>query len=561
MSISRPVFTPQTRAAFLERVRSQPFDVVVIGGGITGAGIARDAALRGLRVALLEKQDFAGGTSGNSARIIHGGLRYVEALQFGVVHQACAERRRLHVLAPHQVSPLPSTYPLSNSWLRRFKERLGFWAYDALAEYRNLHSSAYRRADQLKRDEPHVSLRHGRDAIRYWERTADDARLTLATLQAAGDHGAITLNYAGVVGLLKSRGRVAGVGVRDGLSGETFEVRAERVVNAAGPWSDAVRSLDEAGAAPGVRPNKGIHVAVPHARLPLAGQVIFSAPGDKRKLYALPWRNTSLIGTTDTDYSGDLEAVHALSDEVAWLLHSVNQAFVDTHLTEADVVSTFAGLRPLIYSQAANAYRATREHHITVSSSGLISITGGKLTTHRAMAKDVMDLVCAQLQRGAPCRTDRVPLDSGAGTPHEVAVLTESARAVASGLDEDIISYLVSAYGSRCTTVLDMAAQDERLGRRMVAGLPYLYAEVRYAVDHELACTLNDVLIRRTRLIHEAPQQGLPLAQNVAALMGEALGWHAEDIVRQVEAYARQVALTRRFDPTWKIPEAHHEPA
>ncbi|MGQ0604529.1 MAG: glycerol-3-phosphate dehydrogenase/oxidase [Anaerolineales bacterium] len=559
MPASSPIFTLRTRAAFLEQLRSQTFDVVVIGGGITGAGIARDATLRGFSIALLEKQDFAGGTSGNSARIIHGGLRYVQSLQFGVVHQACAERRILHALAPHLVSALPSTIPLADDWRRRLKVQVGFWAYDALAQYRNIHLSEHLTAGQLASAEPNISMRGGRDAIRYWERAADDARLTLAIIKSAYEHGALTLNYAEVMGLLKSQGHVAGVGVRDVLTGETFEVRAARVVNATGPWNDAIRNLDQASA-PSVRPNKGIHVAVPHAKFPIAGQVIFAAAGDQRMLYAVPWRTTSLIGTTDADYAGDLESVYALRDEVTWLLESVNRAFADTHLTDTDVVSTFAGLRPLVHGAGGAAYGATREHHISISDSGLISIAGGKLTTHRAMAKDVMDVVSAQLGRGSTCRTDRVPLDSSIGNQPEVTVLIENARAAAE-LEDDVLRYLVSAYGSQCMTVLNRAAQDKSLGRRMVDGLPYLYAEIPYAVEHEMACTLNDVLIRRTRLLHEAPGQGLPLAHGIAVRMAPLLGWSADDMARQVNAYRQQVALTRRFDSTGNLPEAQHEQA
>lgn len=560
ISSSLPIFTSHTRAAFLEQLRTQTFDVLIIGGGITGAGIARDAALRGLKAALLEKQDFAGGTSGNSARIIHGGLRYVESFQFGVVVQACAERRTLHALAPHLVSPLSSTIPLADDWRRRLKVQTGFWLYDALALYRNIQLSKHLTQKQLALVEPSITMRGGRDAIGYWERTADDARLTLTTIQSACQHGAVALNYVEVVGLIKSQGCVVGVGVRNGLTGDTFEVRAARVVNATGPWNDAVHSLDEATPALSVRPNKGIHVAVPHVKFPIAGQVNFAAAGGGRMMYAIPWRNTSLIGTTDTDYTGDLEAVSALHDEVAWILESVNQAFDDMHLTEAEVVSTFAGLRPLVHNETGSAYRATREHHISISASGLISIAGGKLTTHRAMAKDVMDLVSAQLRRGAPCRTDRIPLDSGIGNQQAVIELIESTHAVAADWDENIVHHLVSTYGSQCQEVLRLAAQDKNLGKQLVPGLPYLYAEILYAVNHEMACKLNDVLIRRTRLIHEAPGQGLSLAQRVATLMGGLLGWSDDDIAQEVSAYRQQVALTRRFDPTWK-PEAYNEHA
>lgn len=558
------VFTAHTRAAFLTQLQSQTFEVLVIGGGITGAGIARDAALRGFTVALLEKQDFASGTSGNSARIIHGGLRYIESLQFGVVAQACAERRILQTIAPHLVSPLPSLLPLpSDNGPRRSRIRLGFCVYDALALYRNLHVSQHLTAQQLAVAEPAISWRQGRDAIRYWERAVDDARLTLTTIQSACQSGAVALNYIEVISLLKSRGQVVGVGVRDGLTAKTFEVLAARVVNATGPWNDALRKLDQTALAPNVRPNKGIHVAVPHTKFPIVGQVNFASAGGSRQrmLYAVPWRNTSLIGTTDTDYADDLESVYALGDEVAWLLESVNRAFGEVNLSETDVVSTFAGLRPLVHGEGTTAYRATRDHQISISNSGLISIVGGKLTTHRVMARDVMNVVSAHLQRGAPCRTARVPLDSGVETIEDVTTLVESARAMTTGLEEEVIRYLVSTYGSQCLAVLQLVAQDKGLGRRIVMGLPYLYAEIHYAVRHEMAQTLNDVLIRRMRLIHEAPGQGLPVARAVAMLMGQTLGWGEADFTRHINAYGQQVALTRRFDSTWKLLEARHESA
>jgi glycerol-3-phosphate dehydrogenase len=552
---TQPIFRLDTRATFFEQLRARPFDLAVIGGGITGAGIARDAAMRGLSVALVEKQDFAGGTSSNSGRIIHGGLRYIESLQFGVVHQACAERRIVHALAPHLVSPLPSVIPLPQNRKQRLKLRAGLLAYDAAALYRNIHLSEHLTAAGMVLAEPSVAARGQHDGIRYWERTVDDARLTLSTIQSACRHGALALNYAEVISLLKAHGRVAGVGVRDVLTGRTFELRAAQVVNATGPWNDLVRAMDEPGTAPSVRPNKGIHIAVAHAAFPIAGQVNFAAIGEKRMLYAIPWRTTSLIGTTDTDYTGELETVHALRDEVAWLLESVNHAFVDTALTAADVVSTFAGLRPLVQSQEGVAYRASREHHITHASSGLISIAGGKLTTHRAMAKDVVDLVASRLRRGLPCRTNRVPLDAGISNEHDLNMLIKEAHASAPNLDQDVLHHLVFAYGSQSPVILEMAAQDSQLRRRIVPGLPYLYAEILYAIHHEMACTLSDVLIRRTRLIHETPDQALPLATSIAALIGQSLGWNANEHARQVRAYADQVALTRRFDPSWKLPE------
>jgi len=535
------------RTAQLERLKAESFDVLVIGGGITGAGIARDSALRGFKTALVEKQDFAGGTSGNSARLAHGGLRYVETLEFGVVYQACAERRILQNIAPHQVMPIPFIIPLSEKPGRRFKVRLGMGIYDALALYGNVQVNKHLSRQQVSQAEPGVSLQSGQDAMRYWERAVDDARMTLTTILAAVEQGAVALNYVEVVELLKIQDRVVGVGLRDQLSGATLEVKATRVVNASGPWNDAIRRLDESGLAPSVRPNKGIHVIVPQARLPIKGAMDFPAAGGKRTMYAVHWRQTTIIGTTDTDYDGDLDNAHAQKDEVAWILESVNGAFANTHLTEADIVSTYAGLRPLVRSDGSSAYKATREHHILVSPSGLISISGGKFTTHRAMARDVMDLISTQLQAGKTCRTHQVPLDGGLATQQAVLALLENVHSVASELDEDVVQHLVASYGSQALTLLNLAAQDAKLKRRIVEGLPYLYAEIPYAINHEMACTLSDMLIRRTRLMHETPQQGLAQAETIAVLMGELLGWNDAERSRQVQDYRERVALTRRF--------------
>jgi glycerol-3-phosphate dehydrogenase len=537
----------QTRAAAVERFKTESFDLVVIGGGITGAGIARDAALRGIKTALLERQDFAGGTSGKSARLVHGGLRYVETLEFAVVLRACAERRTLQSIARHLVTSLPFTISVYHSRNRFNRVRLGMWIYDALGLYRNVRNHKRLSQRELALAEPAVSQRDWVGAVRYYERRADDARLTLTTILSAGRQGALTLNYAEVQGLLKSQGRVVGVAVRDLLAGTTFEVRARVVVAAAGVWNDAVRRLDETGLAPSVRPNKGIHVIVPHARLPLRAAVDFPALGGKRTMYAVPWRHTCLIGTTDTDYEGDLDAAHALPDEVEWILASANQGFEGVNLTRADVISTYAGLRPLVSSHIAAAYRAPREHHITVAKSGLISIAGDKLTTHRAMAQDVVDLAVDRLGHRAPCRTGRIPLDADAATPQAVAALEAGVRSAASVLGDDVVQHLVSTYGSDAWHVLRLCAEQPALKRPIVSGLHYSYAEVVHAVKHEMAGALTDVMIRRLRLIHEDPQQGLGLAADIAACMAPHLDWSAGDISQQIEMYRQEVALTRQF--------------
>ena len=273
----------------------------------------------------------------------------------------------------------------------------------------------------------------------------------------------------------------------------------------------------------------------------------FPALGGKRTMYAVPWRHTCLIGTTDTDYFGDLDSVHALPDEVDWILASVNQGFEGVNLTHADVISTYAGLRPLVSSGTAAAYRAPREHHITVAKSGLISIAGGKLTTHRAMAQEVVDLAAERLGRRVPCRTGRVPLDADAATPRAVAALEAGVYGAASEFGDEVAQHLVSTYGSDAWQVLRLFGEQPELKRPIVAGLLYTYAEVVHAVKHEMAGALTDVMIRRLRLIHEDQQQGLGLAADIAACMAPHLGWSASEIGRQVDAYRRQVALTRQF--------------
>ena len=543
-----------TRAAQLDRLKTEKFDLVVIGGGITGAGIARDAALRGFKTALVERMDFAGGTSGKSARLVHGGLRYVETLEFRVVMEACAERQTLDAIAPHLIAPMPITLPIYHNRSRYARVRLGMFVYDALGLYRNIHSHERLSAEELARAEPAVSQTDWVGAVRYYERRADDARLTLTTIQSAIRHGALALNYAEAQGLLKLQGQAAGIVVRDQISGATLEVRASHVVNASGVWNDAVKSLDEAGLARSVRPNKGIHVIVPRPRLPLRAAVDFPAVGPKRTMYAVPWRETCLLGTTDDDYSGDLDEVHALSEEVAWILASANQTFAGANLSSVDVLSSYAGLRPLVHSGSQAAYRAPREHHVTVSKSGLISIAGGKLTTHRAMAKDVVDRVAVRLHRRAPCRTDGVPLDAQAATPEAMAALVAGLESLSGAAQPDCVQHLVSTYGSDSWQVLRLTAEQPELKRPIVEGLPYQYAEIAHAVMHEMASTLCDVMVRRLRLIHEAPQQGLRQAADVAAFMAPYLGWSPQDQAAQVAAYREQVALTRKFDTVSEQP-------
>lgn len=541
----QPGFSALARPAILHQLASQPFDLLVIGGGITGAAIARDAALRGLKTALVERQDFAGGTSSRSARVIHGGVRYIESLQFEVVRQACAERNRLATLAPHLVTPMPFTLPAYHKRSRYAKVQIGLWLYDWLGtppQRRQILSF-----QQLTAAEPGLTQQGLIGAMRYHEQVADDARLTLTTVRSAWQQGAVVLNYAEVQGFLKRQGQLVGAVIQDRLGKATIEVQATTVVNATGPWNDAVRRLDETAPAPTVRPNKGIHLVVTRAQLPIRHAVDFPAEGGHRTMYAVPWRHTCLIGTTDTDYHDDLDQIHAAADEVAWILASVNRAFPDAALRPSDILSTFAGARPLVSQGSEKAYRASREHQITRSSSGLISIVGGKLTTHRVMAKEVVDLVARQHHNTTPCVTDRTPLAPGLASSNDVSELAQCAQATAIDLDQDSTDHLVTTYGADCLTILALAQEQPVLRRRIVPDLPYLYAEIPYAIHHDMACTLSDLLVRRMHLIHEEKTQGLAYAERIAQLMAQELAWSPTEIAAQVAAYGQAVALTRQF--------------
>lgn len=535
------------RNARLQQLQSEVFDCLVIGGGITGAAIARDAALRGLRVALVERHDFASGTSSKSARIVHGGLRYIASAQLAVVREASAERHHLRRTTPELVRDLPHTCPIYDKRLRVLGIWLGMQLYELLALTQNIgHNRLVSRAE-LARLEPALSQSGLLATLRYCEASADDARLTLATALAAERHGALPLNYVSVEALLKTQaGRIAGAVVREALTGAALEVRAAWVVNATGPWSPALQQLDDVQTEAPMHPSKGIHLVVPRERLPINDAVVFRAAHGGTYMYALPWNHTTIIGTTDNEYGGELDSLAASGDEVRQVLDSTRRTFPQAALTDADVLSTYAGVRPLVAQAGVGVHSTSREHRVSISASGLISITGGKLTTHRRMARDVVDVVVQRLAQSGrrparpDLRPDRLPLEDPAETLPDVELTV-------GGLAPDVQSHLRFAYGKRWPEVAALAQADPRLGQRIRPPLPYLHAEVTYAVQHELALTLTDVMARRMHFIHEDRSQGLDCAPGIAAAMARQLGWSEPETAHQLEAYAQEVARTRRW--------------
>ncbi|MBL0694970.1 glycerol-3-phosphate dehydrogenase [Comamonas sp. JC664] len=543
---------PPSRAARLRTLATEDFDVLIIGGGVTGAGSARDAALRGLKVALVEREDFASGTSSRSSRLIHGGLRYLEHGHLGLVFESSIERQRLLRLAPHLVRPLAFIWPVyAGARVPRWKLNAGLMLYDALSLFRNV--KGYRRlnARQVHAAEPGLRTENLKGGARYYDAATDDARLTLANAVGASEAGATVLNHASVKGLVLEGSQVRGATVLDHLTGEEVTVRARAIVNATGPWSDEIRRLDAPdGTSPAVRGSKGVHLAVPRARLNHRDAFTLLSPKDGRVMFVLPADNFTIIGTTETSTRAHPAEVRASESDVAYLLESANAFFPEARLTREDVVSAWAGIRPLVASgyhgTQADAGSASREHAIDVSPSGVLAISGGKLTTYRVMARDVVDAVERRL--GIPRRrspTDTLPLPGG-----DIRNLdAEFAAARVETGDDATAVHLVRAYGSRWRRVWALTFEDPSLARPLAEGLPYRAAEAAWGVTHELVHSLSDLLIRRLKVAFETRDQGHAAARVAAEVMAPRLGWDAAETQRQLDVYAADALRIFGVDP------------
>ena len=527
------------RTAALDRLAGESFDVLVVGGGITGCGVALDAAARGLRTALVERDDFASGTSSKSSKLVHGGLRYLQQREFGLVYEALAERQVALRNAPHLVHVLPFLVPIlmrDGIIDRRVARLLGtaMWLYDLTggARIHKLHERID--ADDALAHMPTLRTADLSGAYLYYDAQTDDARLTLTIARTAAAHGATLANYARVSEFVKDgEGRVRGAHVV--ADGREIEVRAGCVVNAAGVWADNVRALDE-GTNPGsIRPAKGVHVTLPWAKVRNDIAAIVPVRHDRRSVFVVPWGDFTYVGTTDTDYDGPVDDPQCDASDVAYLLGALNGVLAEP-VSEADVVGTWAGLRPLLRS-ANNARTAdlSRRHGVTVSDGGVVTITGGKLTTYRRMAADTVGEVQGRLgAKPTRCPTKHLRLLGGEGFVAG-ATTNEPSRH----------EHLAGRYGTEATAVLRLVSQDESLGMPLVPGLPYLRAEAVYAVRTEMARTLDDVLSRRTRARLLARDASVAAAEAVAHLVAPELGWDATELDRQVTAYRALVDAER----------------
>lgn len=522
------------RAKSLDALRSRAFDVLVVGGGITGCGIARDAALRGLSVALVEKDDFASGTSSRSSRLVHGGVRYLEHGQLHLVFESSAERRRLLRLAPHLVRALEFTWPVyRGARIPRWKLGAGLMLYDLLALFRNVGRHRRLNARQVLANEPTLRADGLRGGASYFDAATNDARLTLANAIAAQEAGAVVVNHAAVTELLHEGDRIAGAIVRDKRTGSVSSVRASVVVNATGPWSDRVRALDDDTAHAVVRGSKGVHIAIARDRIGNRHAITLLSPIDGRVFFVLPADSMSIVGTTDTFTSAPPDEVRATAEDVKYLIDSVNAFFPNARLTSNDVCRAWAGIRPLLPTNGSTPGSVSREHAITWTPRGLLSITGGKLTTYRVMASQVVDAVAERLRRPSRRNLTRdTPLPGGDFASFDV-LAADIARATN---DVDLAAHLATAYGSRWRDVWSEISNDG--AERLVPALPYTIGEMRYCVRREMAMTIGDLLMRRTHFAFElCGSDAGDVPARVATAIAPLLGWSAEDEARAVRQY------------------------
>ena len=559
------------RSQALTALAADEFDVVVVGGGITGAGVALDAATRGYSVALLERADFASGTSSRSSKLVHGGLRYLQNFDLGLVREALLERQLMVQLAPHLVRPLPLVVPAFDGAHPDRLVGVGLNLYDVMSRER-LRGRRGRRArseraqangptvvgapgeegeswsperhrvisgEEVLELLPALAAREPTSGYLFYDCQTDDVRLVLTVLGEAERFGAVCANRLDVTGLLERDGHAEGVHVTDLETGGSFDVRAANVVNATGVWADELRprELHEEAELPRIRPSRGTHVTLKHEDLPLVGGAIVPAGGG-RSIFALPWLGHTLVGTTDNDYEGGLDHIQPSNDDVDYLLDAINEFFA-TELGPGDLTGAFAGVRPLISTgDPKKSVDISRKAELYETSSGMITITGGKLTTWRRMAKMTVDRLVERDARDAPCRTHEIPLG-------QTIAADELPRI--EGVPEASYQALASRYGHAAHDVLALAAERGELAQPIVAGCPDLLAEVALAARHEQARSIGDVLLRRTRLgllaardLTERPNGGASPVEIVGDILAHELGWSAERLRGELDRFAHE---------------------
>ena len=544
-----------SRSDALERLEASardPLDILVVGGGITGAGVALDASARGMKVGLVERLDFASGTSSKSSKLVHGGLRYLEQREFGLVREASTERELLHRLAPHLVQPIRFVIPISNRW-RRAMFGVGLWTYDALASFKNIKVHKYLDVEETERLVPPLPEGKLQGGFLFYDNKTDDVRLVMEVLIQARRHGVALANYAPLTGL-EASDEMCVAEVTDSVSGRSFEVRARRVAVAAGVWSDSIEALAKHGEEPRLRPSKGIHLVFRRETIPMGDAAAFIPDAArKRMLFVIPWLDAVLVGTTDTHYEGSIDSPSVEQEDRTYCLDALNAAF-DLSLTENDIAGAYAGLRPLVAGKAGATADLSRRHALYDIAPGVVGITGGKLTTYRRMAGDMVDRLAGELDVGAPSRTRHIKLGSSNVDSLRLAV---DRRAQRFGMGSVAITNLIRCYGERALEVLDFAGSEGLGADVLVPGFPMTAVEALYSARQEMVVHLDDFLSRRTRLSLIDSEAGIGGGSRVPDVLAEELGWSQEQARAEIDRHRRAIEHERGL----KLHAANMSPA
>jgi len=534
----------------ISSLESERFDVLVIGGGVTGAGVALDAAARGYRVALVEKVDFASGTSSKSTKLVHGGIRYLPNFDFALVHEALVERGLLLQNAPFLVSPVAFVLPLYEGDRHPVGMpfttpkgiglgqllNIGLWMYDGLAGRHNVKRHRHLKRKGVIKLAPALVTEGLKDGYMYYDAQTNDARLTMAIIRTAAQYGATITNYTEVTSFITEQGKISGANIHDRIGNQQLAVHARHIVNATGIFSEEVEALTGTESLVRIEPSKGVHLVLSREDLKLGdAAIVLPETEDKRILFIVPWESRAIFGTTDTG-TGDLDHPTASKEDIAYLLKYLNR-YLSLKLTEENIISTYAGYRPLVSPRkpGRSTAKVSRTHAVLQSPSGLVTIVGGKLTTYRRMAQDTLDVL--NRRDGSPVLhpTQSLPLQGSAGWPVMQRELEKKGAAL--GLSPQTLSHLGKNYGAEAMTILDLVSDDQSLAQLLIDDLPYIRAEVLYACRQEMAMTPYDILARRTSITLEDRQRGLGVVDEVATLMAKEQQWSPEQQKSMVDAF------------------------
>lgn len=538
------LFNQETREQFIKQTEQMKFDLIIIGGGITGAGVLRDAAMRGLKTLLIEKYDFSNGTSSRSSKLLHGGLRYLAKMQFGMTRESLVERDALYRNNPHLVNPMTFLYPIYKGDKNGpLSIRMGLILYKLMAGGA-LPWPKMLLPEESKNEAPYLRTEGLLRSGYYYDTQVDDSRLTLTTILAGIEEGGMALNYSEVIGFEKKEGRITGVNIKDHIQNKEFTAYADGFINVTGVFVDKVRSLDQPVENSRIAPSKGIHFVIPSKLIPAKCTVAFSSVDDGRPLFIIPWAEASLVGTTDTYEKGDWMAPQVLKKDVDYLLRSLNHYFPQTNISQEDIISVFSGVRPLVLPEGVhpsdNASDLSREDAIYEDPSGLVSMAGGKLTTYRHMAERLLNRVVKKLPESTRahlkrCQTNSPLIKNSSNPPRLMEQLKEEYK-----VSTRTAAHLVNTYGAKAFEVLSFENSSDALSLIM-ENSPYLKCEVGYSCKYESTIHLTDLLTRRMRAALWVPNQGLKEAEDISRIMASYLGWDETQRKQEVQSYYDEI--------------------